>query len=93
MPFQVLSATLPQSESLKSVKFCDHYGGHVYELNGTAQTTLAQLKELYPEIELPKRSTVNVESRALLKKNKVSPSIIPTRCGTLRGIILSGIPN
>ena len=72
--FQVLSATLLASESLQTVTFRGDYGGHAYELNGTAQSVLAQLKGLYPEVELPKRSTVNVESCALLKKDKVSPS-------------------
>jgi hypothetical protein len=60
--------------SLQPVTFRGDYGGHAYELNGTAQSVMAQLKGMYPEIELPKHSTVNVESRALLKKDKVSSS-------------------
>jgi hypothetical protein len=72
--FQVLSATIPYSESLQPVHFRGDYGGHAYELNGSAQSVLAQLKALHPEIELPERGTFSVESRAVL--NKVSPSNI-----------------
>ncbi|PMD59977.1 uncharacterized protein K444DRAFT_663547 [Hyaloscypha bicolor E] len=81
----VLSASLPldaahsavafEKYQMQPATFKGEIGDHSYELNGTAETVWAQLKEIYPEIELKEHDSLGLETRAMEKRNKILPPL------------------
>ncbi|KAH8764573.1 hypothetical protein BGZ57DRAFT_990518 [Hyaloscypha finlandica] len=102
----ILSASLPvdathsavafEKYQMQPATFKGEIGNHSYELNGTAEAVRAQLKKIYPEIELKEYDSLDLETRAMEKRNKVLPPLcIPVRgwpwIGAIPSVIRDGI--